>query len=123
VETSLFRKFLNLAIVLLIVHAGWKVGPVVVRHFKFKDKITDAARYSGSDSVADLRKTILTIAESTNVPLEPEALSVHKTGEHVRVEADYTEQLEVLPRYFYLHEFAFSIDTPLAQPMRPGETR
>lgn len=122
-EKSLFRKLLNLAVVLLVAHAGWKVGPVIFRYFEFEDQITEAARYSGRHSAADLRKEILTIARSDNVPLEPKALNVQKSGERVRIDASYTENLEVLPRYYYPHTFTVSIETTLARPMTPGEIR
>jgi len=123
VERSLFRKLLNLAVVLLIAHAGWKIGPVFFRSFEFKDKITEAARYSGRRTAAELQKQILTIADSEGVPLDPKALNVQKSGERVRMDGSYTENLEILPRYYYPYEFTFAIETTLARPMAPGEIR
>jgi len=123
VEKSFFRKLLNLAVVVLIAHAGWKVGPVFFRHFEFKDKITEAARYSGRHTAADLQKEILAIADSEGVPLDPKALKVQKSGERVRIDVSYTQNLELLPRYYYPHEFTLSIETLLARPMTPGEIR
>ncbi len=122
-ETSLFRKLLNLAVVLLIAHAGWKIGPVFFRHFAFKDKITEAARYSGRHPAADLQKEILAIAGAEGVPLDPKGLNVQKAGERVRIDARYTENLQLLPRYDYPYEFTVSIETTLARPMSPGEIR
>lgn len=122
-EKSLFRKLLNLAVVLLIAHAGWKVGPVFFRHYTFQDKVTEAARFSERGSAADLKKTILAIADSERVPLDPKALDVLKSGGRIRITASYTENLEILPRYYYPHEFEVSITTALARPMAPGEIR
>lgn len=122
-EKSLFRKLLNLAVVLLIVHAGWKIGPVFLRHFEFKDQVTEAARFSGRRSAAELRQQVLALAKQDGVPLDPRALNVQKAGEVVRVDASYTENLEILPRYYYPHEFTLSIVTVLARPMTPGEIR
>jgi hypothetical protein len=48
---------------------------------------------------------------------------VQKAGQRVRIDASYTEDLEILPRYYYPHEFSFSIETTLARPMTPGEIR
>jgi len=123
VQRSLFRRLLNLAVVALIAHAGWKVGPVFFRYFEFKDRITEAARYSGRHTAAELKKQILEIAGAEGVPLDAEALQVQKSGDHVRVDASYTEPLEFLPRYYYPHEFTFSIQAVLARPMTPGEIR
>jgi hypothetical protein len=123
VEKSLFRKLLNLAVVLLVVHAGWRVGPVVFRYFDFEDKITEAARYSGRHSAAELQKAILDIAQSEGVPLDPKALNVQKSGQRVRIDARYTEDLEVLPRYYDPREFTVSIETTLARPMTPSDIR
>ena len=122
-EKSLFRKILNLAIVLLIVHAGWKITPVFLRHFRFTDRITEAARYSGNHNAKELQKQILDIAGSEQVPLDPKSLAVDKTARRVHIDAKYTEKLEFLPRYYYPHEFVISIDTTLARPMTPGEIR
>jgi hypothetical protein len=123
VEKSLFRKLLSLAVVVLIAHAGWKIGPVFFRYLTFKDKITEVARYSGSHSAADLQKEILAIANSEGVPLDPKAINVQKSGQRVRVDATYTEQLEFLPRYYYPSEFTISIETALARSMTPGDIR
>jgi len=122
-EKSLFRKLLNLVIVLLIAHAGWKVGPVFFRYFSFKDKITEAARYSGARPAAELQKEILTIAQSEGVPLDPKALGVQKSGNLVRIDGSYSENLELLPSYYYPHEFTISIETSLARPTTPGDIR
>lgn len=122
-EKSFFRKLLNLAVVLAIVHAGWKVGPVFFRHFTFQDKVTEAARFWERGTADELKKEILKIAQSEGVPLDPKALDVSKTGNRVRVVASYTENLEFLPRYYYPREFRILINTALARPMAPGDIR
>jgi hypothetical protein len=123
VEKSLFRKLLNLAVIVLIVHAGWKIGPVFVRHFNFKDQVTEIARFSARRSAADVKQQVLALAERDGVPLDQRALTVQKSGEFVRVDASYSENLEILPRYYYPHEFTISIQVVLARPMTPGEIR
>ena len=122
-QRSLFRRLLNLAVVALIAHAGWKVGPVFFRYFELKDRITEAARYAGKHTAAELEKQIMEIAGAEGIVLEAKALHVQKSGDHVRVDASYTEPLELLPRYYYPHQFTFSIQTVLARPMTPGEIR
>ena len=59
VQRSLFRRLLNLAVVALIAHAGWKVGPVFFRYFEFKDRITEAARYSSPQQFTFSIQTVL----------------------------------------------------------------
>lgn len=122
-EKSLFRKLLNLAVVLLIVHAGWKIGPIVFRHFDFKDQVTQTARFSAGQSAVQLKGAVLALAEREGVPLDERALTVEKSGDRIRVDVTYTELLEVLPRYFYPYEFTIVVDTLLARPTSLGEIR
>jgi hypothetical protein len=117
------RKLFALVVVLLIAHAGWRVGPTVVTFIKLRDHVGELARYSGAQSAEELQKAVDSAAQKVGVTFDPGTLKVQKVGQRVMVDARYRRQLEILPRYFYPYEFTIAVDTVITNPIPLDQIR
>lgn len=105
------KTIIKLIVAALVVHATWRTSTVYMRYYEFKDQVHEAAQFSDRKPDSELHARVLTLAEQHQIPLAPEALNVRRQENHTLVDATYTEQIEVLPRYFYPWEFKVHVDT------------
>jgi hypothetical protein len=95
----MMRRILNLALVVLVIHAAWRIGPVYWQYIKFKEAVGETARFAGSRSEEDIRQRVTLLAERFGVPLAPETIIVKRDADQVFIVANYTVTLEPVPRY------------------------
>ncbi len=105
------KTIIKLVIAALVVHATWRAATVYLRYYEFKDQVHEAAQFSDRKPESELHARVLSLAKQHEIPLAPEALNVRRQENHMLVDATYTEQIELLPRYFYPWEFKVHIDT------------
>lgn len=92
-----FKAVLALVVILYVVIALFKLGPVYFHYMGFKDAIEQEARnaaYSQRDERAiraDLDKAII----EYQIPLKAEDMDVHKAGAAVSIKGDYTEHVDL----------------------------
>ena len=104
------KKLIQLLIVVLIAHAGWRVGPVYWRYVTFRDHVSEAVKFSGARPEDELLDRIVELAAAGRVPVAREAVQVRRVADHTYLDLAYVEPLELLPRYFYPYEFKISVD-------------
>jgi len=105
------KTIIKLVVAALIVHATWRTGNVYLRYYQFKDNVHQAAQFSDRRPESELRERVMSLAEQYQIPLDPEALRVRRQDNHTIVDANYTERIEILPRYFYPWDFKVNVDT------------
>ena len=94
-------KLIKIAIVLLVLHAVWRLGASYWRFYSFEDQVREMAVASGPQSEETLQDSVIRIATENGIPLAPEDLTVRKESGFVSVTAAYNENVEILPRYPY----------------------
>ena len=106
----MFKLAIKLAIIGLIAHAGIKIVPVFWQYAQFKDKLGEIARFYGAKkSVEDLTARANSAAGQLEVPLES-SVSIKRADNLTIVDAQYTGQLEYLPKQFYPWKFVIHLE-------------
>lgn len=115
------KTLVKLIVVALIANALWQVGSTYATFYRFKDSVTEAAAQQVT-TVDDLRQKIVELAQTYDVPLTADALTITREAQHTSVQASYAKPVAVLPGYEYRWPFAIDIDAyPTAAPARRGD--
>jgi hypothetical protein len=104
------KTLIKLVLAALIVHACWKSGSAYFRFYKLEDGAHAAALFAGQRSTAEIHTRVVEIARELEVPLDPEKLIVRREPNHTYIDTAYTEQIEIVPRYFYPWVFKLHLD-------------
>jgi hypothetical protein len=103
------KTLIKLAIVALIANAAYRVGNEYLTYFKFRDAVHEAMLFGPRDE-AGLRARIMDLAAGYDVPLDPEAVVIHRGERSTHVEGAYERTIEVAPNYPYPWRFAWTLD-------------
>ena len=95
------KTIIKLIIAALILHATWRAGAVYLRYYEFKDDVTQVAQFGINQNDSQLRAGVIDAAKRLDIPLDPDSVIVKRQNHHIIIEATYTEQVELAPRYFY----------------------
>jgi hypothetical protein len=105
----MFKLIAKLAIIAALAHAGVKIVPVFWQYANFKDRLAEAARFSGRTTAEKLTAKANKIAADLEVPLE-EPVTVTLNGTLTVIDARYVGQLEYFPRQFYPWDFVIHVE-------------
>jgi len=112
----MIKLIVKLAIAALVANACWRIGSAYASYYRFKDSITETARYSKGKSEEQLRQRVLELAATYEVPVDEDTISVKRSENHVIVAASYTKTIDVLPGYPYRWPFTVDIDAYTVDP-------
>ncbi len=104
------KTLIKLVIAALIVHATYRAGTVYLRYYEFRDDVQQIAQFAGRQTDGDLRNRVMEAAQLHRIPLDPDAATIRRLNNHLLIDATYTEQIELLPRYFYPWQFKMNVD-------------
>jgi hypothetical protein len=104
------RTVITLAIAGLLIHATWRVGSAYVTHYDFQDRLEQLVRFAADKSVQDVENKALEIASESELPLLRKDIAVWREDGHTFIEASYSAEIEVLPRYHYPWQFDVSVE-------------
>ncbi len=119
------KLVIKLAILAVIVNAGFRVGTEYVVHYQFRDTIREAAMFKARTD-DELGQTVMETATNYEIPLDPDGFTMRRDGREAVVQGSYTKSIEIFPGYKYQWKFPFTIQAfvntvpPLAgAPPRP----
>ncbi len=101
-----------LAVLAVFVLIAVKAVPVKVASAQLYDYMEDQARYAGNTGTEVLRRRIVERAESLDLPVRPQDVTLEKRGGRVVMRCRYTVELE-FPFYTYRWTFDHRIDRPV----------
>ena len=104
------KTVIKLVIAALLVNAAYRSGSAFLKYYQFKDETQQMILFGQGQSVSDLTRQILSEATKRDVPLDEEGVEVSREGARTVAEVEYTESIEVFPRYFYPVDFSFSAE-------------
>jgi hypothetical protein len=104
------KTLIKLVIAALVLHATWRAGTVYLRHYEFKDEVTQIAQFGVNVPNNVLHNHVVDAAKRLEIPLDPDAITVQRRQAHILIDANYTEQVELLPRYFYPWQARMHVD-------------
>ena len=112
------KAIFKLIVVALMANALWRVGTAYASFYRFKDSVYEAAMQEGSTE-EELRKKIAGLAETYDLPLTEDAVTVTREVHHTTIQGSYTKRVAVLPGYEYPWPFNLDIDAyPVAPPIQ-----
>jgi len=104
------RTIIKLALVALVANALVHAVPVYWSHFKFKDAVAEAARFSGKRSEQEVQERVLSIANRFDIPIGIGDIRVRKNGETTVVETSYDTKIEYFPGRIYPVHFDLKVE-------------
>jgi hypothetical protein len=104
------KLVLKLAVVALIAHAGIKIVPVFWANLRFKDALAEQARFAGKKTEDELRSRAEKTANSLEIPVGGDQISIRKVGAATSFDTRYVAQLEYFPRKYYPWEFVVHVE-------------
>lgn len=102
-----------LLVLALAVLISWKMIPVKVNSAELADYMVEVAQFQAARTPPeDLKKLVLARASELGLPLTKENLTVVRTGDRIRMSAEYTVPVE-FPGYTYNWHFRHELDRPI----------
>ena len=111
---------LKLLVAALIIHAAVRGGAAALTYYQFRDDTEQVLKFSEKASEAELHKEIVAKAEALDVPIDPDDIDVRRDGSRNIASAEYTQQVELVPRYPYPIHFSFRVDATPSHVKIPG---
>jgi hypothetical protein len=99
------RKLVKLAILLFIANALYRMAPVSLHYYQFKDALQELALFSQKATDAELTDRVMALADEHNVPLDREYVTIKRPNGQLIIDASYVESMTLLPGYAYDHQF------------------
>lgn len=103
-------RLLKFAIAAAVLWAVWHGGKAQWQQFVFQNDLKQIVQFGGGRGEEAIRASVMEAAANRRVPLSPERLQVRKQADHVYIDAAYTVEVEILPRYRYPWTFTASAD-------------
>ena len=101
----MIRKVIQLAIFLLMANAVYRIVPVALHYYKFKDAVQELALFSQRATDAQLVDRVMELADENSIPLDREWVQIHRSTGQLTIDASYVETMKVLPGYDYVRQF------------------
>lgn len=108
-----FGTLVGLCVLLLAIYLGFKVVPVMVNAYSFRDYIEQEARFAGLKKADDeVSKRVLRKAQELELPVGPKDIRLNRTPTHFDIAVKYTVPIET-PVYTYKWVFDEKSRAPL----------
>ena len=102
----MIRKLVQVAIFLLIANALYRVAPVAVHHYQFKDALQELVLFATVKTTdAELVEQVMALADEHSIPLDRGDVLVRRVNGQLTIDASYVETMKVLPGYNYVRQF------------------
>lgn len=104
------KTLIKLLIAGLVLHGVWKAGNVYMRYYEFKDEVTQIAQFGVKKTDNELIDAVNAAAKRREIPLNPVAVTVQRPNGRIIIDANYREQVEIVPRYYYPWDAKLHVD-------------
>jgi hypothetical protein len=104
------KAIIKLIIAALVLHATWRAGTVYLRYYEFKDDVTQIAQFGTRQTDNELRSGVVDAAKRRQIALDADSVTVRRQNHHIIIDATYSEQVELAPRYFYPWDARLHVD-------------
>ncbi len=108
-----FGAMLGLLVLALTIYLGFKVIPVMVRGYEFRDYLEEQARFAATRrDDDDVRKAVILKARELELPVLGKDITLVRTSSRFDIAVKYTVQIET-PVYTYDWVFDEKQSSPL----------
>lgn len=110
------KTIVKLVITFAIIHAAFRAGDAAWNFYQLKDAAQQTVVFGGSATDNELQAQILKRAEELEVPLVAENIVISREGALTEAAVAYRQEIELLPRYKYPHDFKFKVNGVAVKP-------
>lgn len=89
--------FIKLLVTALLLNACFQGGRSAWGFYQFQDSVQEAVLFSTTQTAEQLKTRIVGIAAEMDIELDPETLSVVYQSLQAKINAEYTDEVAVLP--------------------------
>lgn len=107
-----FGCLVGLVFLLIAGLIAYKMIPVKVKSADMRDTVRDYAKIAGTVKDHEIRKAILTKAETLDLPVSDEDIEVERKAGEIHVAVEYTVPVE-FPGYTYQWHFKHVAENPI----------
>jgi hypothetical protein len=102
-----------LAVLAVLIYLGFKVIPVMINTYAFRDFMEQEARFAAlRNKDEELRKRLVVKAQELDLPVDAKSVRMNRSPSHFDVQITYTVPIET-PLYTYQWVFQESARAPL----------
>lgn len=105
----MIKTIIKLAIAGLALFSLYHVGTVYWDHYQFQDSVQELAQFANNETPEQIRTKILDLASARNIPLDPDDLTVTHANHKTEVNATYSREVLLLPRYPKVWDFTVHV--------------
>lgn len=102
----------TLLLVATIAYFGMNVGEVFLRYYRFRDAMTQEARFARQNPDDAIRTHLRARADSLGLPDEAGDVTVHRSANRITISSEYHESVE-FPMYVRVLRFAPTVTEEL----------
>jgi len=103
----------GLCLLLLTIYLGYKVLPVMINAYAFRDYIEQESRFAAfAKKDEDVAKRVLRKAQELELPVKPKNIKVERSSTHFDIAVHYSVPIET-PVYTYVWIFNEEYRAPL----------
>jgi hypothetical protein len=114
------KTIIKLVVAANLLTATVQAGRAAIKHYSFVDALQEAMLFAGSRTEEELAERVMEIAGDYEIPLDSESLTVRREPFMVKIDAPYTDTVDLLPG-FYKRNWAFEteVQVRLLEDTRP----
>lgn len=114
------KTIIKLVVAAILLTATVQAGRAAIKHYSFVDALQEAMLFAGSRTEEELAERVMEIAGDYEIPLDSESLTVRREPFMVKIDAPYTDTVDLLPG-FYKRNWAFEteVQVRLLEDTRP----
>jgi hypothetical protein len=104
------RTIVTLVLVVAVLNAVGHLGRAYWKYYQFRDAAHEIVLFGGMTPTPMLHGQVVDKATKLEIPIDSEQISVTRDGQVTVIEAEYRQEVELLPRYSYPLSFRFSVN-------------
>ncbi len=110
-ERGWIKPLLSICILVVAVYTGLKFGMPYYRYSAFKSEATDIALTAGATGDLNrVRKDIYASAQSYNIPIKQDDITVERDGNNIHVQTSWSVQVDIFGVYQRTLDFNVDIE-------------
>ena len=114
------KTIIKIALALALATAAVQGGRAALKHYTFVDTLHESMLFGGRLNEAQIAEKVMELAVASEIPLDPDQLSVTREPFLITIHAPYTETVDLLPGFYSRPwDFEASVSVRLLEDTRP----
>ena len=117
------KNIIKILLGLVVVTVAVQGGKAALKHYTFVDALQEAMLFGSSRNEAQIAEKVMELAGDSQIPLDPELVSVTREPFLITIDAPYTDTVNLLPGFYSRKwDFDASVSVRLLEDTRPRGT-